>query len=154
MPCLKSSRSLAKLALSSPQSVLLYNKPAIHLCHADMYRNDYQCFQQDKIQSTKTCCLHQAASHQEYNLADYKKLAMWLTISIDINLSLQQWQFKFLSIMQDCNPIGVLPKRRHIPWTIKWIWSAVCKWNLLYQNHRYLVTPAFLVSTRVPETNL
>lgn len=50
------------------------------------------------------------------------------------------------TITKDCIPIGVLPKRRYIPWTTKWIRSAIHKWNLLYQNHRFLVT-----STLLPE---
>jgi len=45
-------------------------------------------------------------------------------ISDDINISWQQWQSKFTSIMQECIPKGVLPKTRHVPWITKQIRSA------------------------------
>ena len=57
-------------------------------------------------------------------------------ISDEINVSWQQWQSKFLSIMQECIPKGVLHKRRHVPWITKQIRSAICKQNLLYQKSR------------------
>lgn len=127
MPCLNSSKNLAKLALLSLQSVSLYSEPAIHPLPG-LYGNDYQCFQQEKIQSTKTCCLHQAAFHQERNLADYENHAILLTISIDINLSWQQWQFKFLSIMQACIHIGVLPEKK----------TRTLDYQMDYKYHMYL----------------
>ena len=51
--------------------------------------------------------------------------------SNEINISWQQWQTKSLSIVQDCIPKGVLPKRRPVSWITKQITYTQVTFTLL-----------------------
>jgi len=75
-------------------------------------------------------------------------------ISDDINISCQQWQSKFLSIVQKCIPKGVLQKedmylglsnKSEVPYASETYFT---------KNHGFLLAPACLASTRLPETKL
>ncbi len=54
----------------------------------------------------------------------------------DIKQPWNNWQGQCLSVMEDCIPNGVLPKRKHPPWITKQMRSAIYKRNQLYRRSR------------------
>ena len=61
-------------------------------------------------------------------------------LSMNINLSWDIWQNKFMEVMENCIPRGTLPERRNLPWLNKSIVQAIKRRNCLYTGNRSVPT--------------
>ena len=57
-------------------------------------------------------------------------------ISNDVNVSLKNWQNKFLSIIEECIPKQTLPRRRNLPWMSRSLVRTMRKRSRLYKKAR------------------
>ena len=57
-----------------------------------------------------------------------------LIVNHDVNLSLHNWEHRFLQTMDVCIPKGTLPKRQNLPWLSKNVLRAMRKCNHLYKR--------------------
>ena len=79
-----------------------------------------------------------------YALADFTKANETIEsidwdflITDDVNVSLANWQKKYMSIMEDCIPRRALPKRRNLPWMSKKITQSIRKRNHLFKRAKH-----------------
>lgn len=76
-----------------------------------------------------------------YNQADWEKAMSliddfdWSSLlSNDVNESWTKWCDQFLTIMRECIPTKILPKRKNLPWLSKGLVNSIKRRNLLYKR--------------------
>ena len=80
----------------------------------------------------------------KYSLADFSRAndeiehVDWDTLLLDRNIdeAWQLWESTFISIIEQCIPRKVLPKRRKLPWVNAGIRHAIRKRNYLYRKSK------------------
>ena len=126
-----------------PWSLICRNFTSARLCHLDLMNSDHSGLEMSmEWRNIRRPAASSKRVVWKYAQADFGKACSliegtnWDTLINDINVSLKNWQNWFLSIIEECIPKQILPRRRNLPWMSKNLVRAMRKWNSLYRQTR------------------